>query len=75
VIVPEQPTMSITVEIAPEVSSGLHALVEKHLTSSREPERPPRSGDTYINKVSGPVYDTVIQIGRVHGNVNDNRGR
>ena len=72
---PEQPTMSIAVEIAPRVSSGLHALVAKYLARPGEPERPPRSGDTYINKVSGPVYDTVIQIGRVHGNVNDNRRR
>lgn len=72
---PEQPTMSITVGIAPQISSGLHALVAKHLPGAGEPERPHRYGDTYINKVSGPVYDTVIQIGRVHGNVNDNRGR
>ena len=72
---PEQQTMSIKVEIAAQVSSGLYALVAKKLAPTGDPERPPRSGDTYINSVSGPVYDTVIQIGRVHGNVNDNRGR
>ncbi|MFS8099263.1 hypothetical protein LFM09_19230 [Lentzea alba] len=72
---PEHPTVSIDVSIASQVASGLHALVAKHLSAARAKEAPRRSGDTYVNKVSGTVDGTVIQIGRMHGNVNDNRGR
>ncbi|SES12982.1 hypothetical protein SAMN05216188_122152 [Lentzea xinjiangensis] len=74
---PERTTLSIKVVVAPHVAEGLHALVRKALagpTATRD-ERGRRGGDTYVNKVSGTVNDTVIQIGRLHGNFNDHRGR
>jgi hypothetical protein len=76
--VPEQPTMSIKVAIAPQIGGGLHSIVQNCLTSASESKKPEgrgRSGDVYRNEVSGTVHGTVFQIGKVHGDVNDNRGR
>ncbi|NKE61380.1 hypothetical protein FXN61_33275 [Lentzea sp. PSKA42] len=71
---PEQTTMSIKVSIAPQVANGLYALVQKHLAEARPNERR-RTGDVITNTFSGTAHDTVIQVGKVHGQVNDNRGR
>jgi hypothetical protein len=66
--VPELVTLSITVTIAPQVAGGLAALVGKSLAKAvpEKPKKPKRTGDTYVNKSSGVVNGTVIQIGRVH---------
>jgi hypothetical protein len=72
--VPEQPTLSIKAAIAPQVADGLHSLAEKHLAQA-QPDGRGRSGDVITNTFSGISSGTVIQIGKVHGNVNDNRGR
>ena len=71
---PEQQTLSIKVSVAPRAADGLHALVAKHLART-EPRRRERTGDVITNTFSGTAHDTVIQIGKVHGQVNDNRGR
>jgi hypothetical protein len=74
VLVPEQPTLSIKAAIAPQIAAGLHSLVQKHLART-EPREHRRTGDVITNTFSGTAHDTVIQIGKVHGQVNDNRGR
>jgi len=65
--VPELVTLSITVTIAPQVAGGLAALVGKSLAKAapEKPKKRERTGDTYVNKSSGVVHGTVIQIGRV----------
>ena len=78
VLVPEQPTLSIKAAIAPQIADGLHAIVQDCLASasaSKKPKAGGRSGDKIRNKVSGTVNGTLIQIGKVHGNLDDNRGR
>ncbi|MDX8034125.1 hypothetical protein SK803_28235 [Lentzea sp. BCCO 10_0856] len=74
VFVPEQPTLSITAAIAPEVAGGLHSLAEKHLAKAGQEDHR-RTGDVITNTFTGTSSGTVIQIGKVHGQVNDNRGR
>ena len=74
VLVPEQPTLSIKVSVAPKVADGLAAQVQKLLTRA-EPQHRHRGGDVINNTFSGIANETVIQIGKVHGQVNDNRGR
>ncbi|HEX7302966.1 hypothetical protein [Lentzea sp.] len=69
---PEQTTLSIKAEVAPDVRSGLHAIAREHLADT--PSRPPSGGgDVITNSLTGTVRGTVFQIGKVHGNVNDNR--
>lgn len=72
---PEHPTISIKVSIAPQVARGLHALVLQTLTSTATGGGPARGGDVITNSLSGTVHGTVFQIGKVHGQVNDGRGR
>jgi hypothetical protein len=70
--VPEQTTLSITVEVAPQVVGGLSALVEKLLASAlREAKRKDRDEGRggVVNKHSGTVHGTLLQIGNVEGNV------
>ncbi|WP_330270572.1 type II toxin-antitoxin system CcdA family antitoxin [Lentzea sp. NBC_00516] len=69
---PEQTTLSIKVEVAPQVAGGLSALVEKLLASAvREAKRKDRDGGRgpVVNKHSGTVHGTLFQIGNVEGNV------
>ncbi|HEX8870568.1 MAG TPA: hypothetical protein VF821_33185, partial [Lentzea sp.] len=78
VLVPEQSAITITASIAPEVAGGLHALVQKTLAeaaAAASAEKPPRGGDVITNNFTGSNVGTVFQIGKVHGQVNDNRGR
>jgi hypothetical protein len=72
--VPEQPTLSIKVSVAPRVADGLHALVEQLLTKTK-PKKRRRGGDVITNTFSGTARDTVIQIGKLRGRVNDDPGR
>ncbi|GAB2859005.1 hypothetical protein [Lentzea nigeriaca] len=61
---PEQPTMSIKVTIAPQVAGGLEALVRDVLSRAakeRKSARPVR------NRAQGTVHGTVFQIGNVEG--------
>ena len=71
---PEQPTLSIKASIAPQIAGGLHSLVQKHHAQAA-PREHRRTGDVITNTFSGTAHDTVFQIGKVHGQVNDNRGR
>jgi hypothetical protein len=76
--VPEQPTMSIKVSMAPQIAGGLHSLVQNLLTSASEIKTPKGRGSSdgsINNEISGTVHGTVFQIGRVNGDMNDNRGR
>lgn len=74
VLVAEQPTLSIKAAIAPQIAAGLHSLALKHLAGTeRKGHR--RTGDVITNSFSGTAQETVIQIGKVYGQVNDNRGR
>ncbi|MDX8146017.1 hypothetical protein SK854_28175 [Lentzea sp. BCCO 10_0061] len=69
---PEQTTLSIKVEVAPQVVGGLSAVVEKLLASAlREAKRKERdeSRAPTVNKHSGIVHGTLLQIGNVEGNV------
>jgi hypothetical protein len=76
VLVPEQPTMSIKVEVAQQVAAGLHALVLKHLAkAAKKQKNRTRSGNSYTNKIDQPVSGTVIQIGRMDGDFHGNSGR
>lgn len=70
---PEQPTVSIKVVIAPHVAGGLHALVQKCLSSAASEPRPKGHGRAHkviTNTSTGPVHGTLFQIGNVEGNVN-----
>ncbi|MGW4212897.1 hypothetical protein ACWEIJ_33275 [Lentzea sp. NPDC004789] len=71
---PEQPTMSIKVEVAPRIIGGLHALARKHLTDAAA-KKPARTKAVNKNSVSGAVRGTVFQIGQMYGQVNDHEGR
>ena len=62
---PEQPTLSIKVTIAPQVAGGLHALVQKVLTRTTSPG----GGGSPHNKVTGTVYGTVVQANDIHGGI------
>ena len=67
---PEQRTLSIKVEVAPQVAGGLSALVEKLLASAlREAKRKDRDAGT-VNKHSGTVHGILFQIGNVEEIVN-----
>ena len=77
-LVPEQPTISIKAEIAPQVARGLHALVEQALT--KPPAEKPAKDDrrarpTVVNSVKGTVRGTLFQIGNVEGGVHHNGDR
>ncbi|MDT7786888.1 MAG: hypothetical protein QOF58_5307 [Pseudonocardiales bacterium] len=75
---PEQPSISISVSIAPRIANGLHALVQKTLSDAAPQVKPKddrRAGDKIVNRSDGPVHGTLVQIGKVHGDVNDYRGR
>ena len=70
---PEQTTLSIKVEVAPQVAGGLAAFVQKLLADTvRELKRKERDASraTVVNKSSGTVHGTLFQIGNVEGNVN-----
>ncbi|MEV6238106.1 hypothetical protein [Lentzea sp. NPDC051838] len=78
VLVPEQSSITITASLAPQVAGGLHAVATKTLAAaarSTAAEKPSRGGDVITNSITAPVTGTVFQIGKVHGQVNDNRGR
>lgn len=74
VLVPEQPTLSIKAATAPQIAGGLHSLAQKHLAAT-EPRERRRTGDVITNTFSGTTSESVIQIGKVHGQVNIDRGR
>jgi hypothetical protein len=72
VLVPEQPTISIKAEIAPQVAGGLYALVER--TLAKTPADKPAKADrrarrTVVNSSEGTVRGTLFQIGNVEGGV------
>lgn len=71
---PEQTTLSIKVSVAPRVAHGLAPLVEKLLTKAGSRRRK-RGGDIITNTFSGTANETVIQIGKVRGRVDDDPGR
>jgi hypothetical protein len=73
--VPEQPTMSIRVTVAPQIAGGLHALARKHLTRAAAAKKPARTGGATTNNISGSVRGTVFQIGNVYRQVDDHEGR
>ena len=64
---PEQPTMSIKVAVAPRIAGGLHALAREHLARDPAAEKPARTGSTVTNTISGTVHGRVYQGGDVHG--------
>jgi hypothetical protein len=71
--VPEQPTMSIKVGIAPPLADGLHALAQKCLTSGTAEPKPQSHGTArkaVTNTSTGAVHGTLFQIGNVEGSVN-----
>jgi len=72
--VPEQQTLSIKVSVAPRVAHGLAPRVEKLLTRAG-PKRRKRGGDVITNTFSGTANETVIQIGKLRGRVDDDPGR
>ncbi|SFR22678.1 hypothetical protein SAMN04488564_106312 [Lentzea waywayandensis] len=70
---PEQMTLSIKVEVAPQIAAGLSALVQNLLASAvRELKRKDRdeSRRSVVNEHRGTVHGTLFQIGNVEGNVN-----
>ena len=70
---PEHPTMSIKVVIAPQIADGLHALARKCLTSATAEPKPKDHGKArkgITNTSTGTVHGTLLQIGNVEGNVN-----
>ncbi len=71
---PEQTTLSIKASVAPRAVGGLHPIVREHLERGAA-RGAPASGDVITNSLTGTVHGTVFQIGRVHGNVTDGRGR
>jgi hypothetical protein len=73
--VPEQPTLSIKVAVAPQIAGGLHALAQEHLTRALAAEKPARTEGSVTNTISGNVHGHVYQGGDVHGPLNLNWGR
>ncbi|KJK50950.1 hypothetical protein UK23_08870 [Lentzea aerocolonigenes] len=74
---PEQPSISITVSIAPHVAHGLHALVQKTLREATPAPRPKddRGSGKNVNKSTGTVNGTLFQIGNVHGGIHHHGNR
>ncbi|MET8759649.1 hypothetical protein [Lentzea sp. NPDC004782] len=72
---PEQPTLSIKVTVAPQIAGGLHALAREHLTRAPAAKKPARTGGAVTNTISGVVHGHVYQGGDVQGPLNLNWGR
>ncbi|MET9629489.1 hypothetical protein ABZX92_18705 [Lentzea sp. NPDC006480] len=75
---PEQPSISITVSIAPHVAHGLHTLVQKILreaTPSPGPKDDRGARKKFVNKTEGVVNGTVFQIGNVEGGIHHHGNR
>jgi hypothetical protein len=72
--VPEQPTMSIRVRIAPQVAGGLTLLVRQLLTgvaAQKPPKAERKARRPIVNRAEGTVRGTLFQIGNVEGDVNN----
>jgi hypothetical protein len=70
--VPEQPTMSIKVTIAPQVAAGLEALVHDVLTraaAERKAKGSHKAAGKVVNKAPSTVRGTLFQIGNVEGDI------
>jgi hypothetical protein len=76
--VPEQPAISITVTISPQVASGLHALVQKTFAeaAAQAPPKDSRKARPNIdNSNTGTVRGTLLQIGYVEGDFHNHGNR
>ncbi len=75
---PEQPAISITVTIAPQVAGGVHALVRKTLAEAAA-QAPPKDSRkaprTITNSQTGTVRGTLFQIGNVEGDIHHHGNR
>ena len=73
---PEHVVISIKAGIAPEVAGGLHALVERVLTSvaaQQQAKDAPAARKKIVNSNTGNVRGTLFQIGNVEGDFHQHR--
>ncbi|MCP2198484.1 hypothetical protein [Lentzea flava] len=69
---PEQPTLSIKVTVAPQVAGGLEALVRDVLARAAAKEKakgPRKARQPITNRAESTVHGTLFQIGNVEGDI------